>query len=107
MVRAWVRPCMVMRPWCGCAPPDWRTLGFRPRWATSLSGLAKRSMVPIASNDRGRQPDRHHHVDAGDRHEPPHVGIGRRVARQFTLDDPEVLAQPVILAQMPRHRVLL
>jgi hypothetical protein len=57
--------------------------------------------------DRGQQPDRDHHVDARHRHEPFHVGVGQRVAGEFALHRTQVLAEAVVLAQVPRHRLCL
>ena len=56
--------------------------------------------------DRRHQADRDHHVDARNGHEPLDVRVGERVARELALDDPQVVGEPVVLAQMPLHRIL-
>jgi hypothetical protein len=56
---------------------------------------------PRHGSDRGDQPDRDHHVDARDRHQPLHVRFGQPVAPQLALDDLQILAEAVVLAQVP------
>src|SRR5918995_481295 len=101
MVRAWVGPCLVMRPCRGRPSPDWCTLGFSPREATRRSGPANRATGPIAAISPTATTMSHYHVDARDRHQPRHVRVGQRVARQLALDDLQILAEPVVLAQVP------
>jgi hypothetical protein len=66
-----------------------------------------RSGEPGDGFDRGDQPDRDHHVDARDRHQPLDVRIAQSVARQLALDHLQILAAPVVLAQVPGEGVAL
>lgn len=36
-----------------------------------------------------------------------YIRIGQGIAREFTFDDAQVLAEPIVLAQMPFHRITL
>lgn len=64
-----------------------------------------RAGEPRHRSDRGDQPDRDHHVDARDRHQSRDVRVGASLAGEFTLDDFQILAQPVMLAQVPSNSV--
>lgn len=57
--------------------------------------------------DRSQHADGDHHVDAGDGHQAFCIRIGQRVAGQLPLDNTQVLAEAIMLAHVPRHRVLL
>ena len=48
--------------------------------------------------------ERHHHVDAWDRHQPFDALVRQRRAGEIALDHLQVLAEPVELAQMPLDR---
>ena len=55
----------------------------------------------------GAHAEPHHHVDAGHGHQPLDRGALQGIAGQFALDHAQVLAQAVILAQVPLHRIAL
>ena len=68
---------------------------------------AFRISKPINRTDCGEQADRYHHVDAGDRHEPFRLYARQGVARELAFQDPQVVGQSIILAQVPLDCVVL
>src|SRR5258705_2463362 len=57
-------------------------------------------LEPRDRSDRRGEPDRHHHVDAGDGHQPLYVSVGQGIAGKLALDNPQVVAEAVILAHV-------
>jgi hypothetical protein len=57
--------------------------------------------------DRGDDRQRDGRVDAGDRHQPLDLGAGQRDAAELGVDDPQLLAVEVQLAQQRRDRLAL
>ena len=66
-----------------------------------------RSGEPLDGTDRGDEPDRDHHVDARDRHQPLDVRVAQSITRQLALNNAQVLAEPVVLTQVPGDCVAL
>jgi hypothetical protein len=57
--------------------------------------------------DRGQHPERDHHVDARNRHQPLAVLISQGVAREVALDHAQIIAQVIIRPHLPLDRKTL
>src|SRR5580704_19497707 len=86
-------PAMVSGTWSRL--PD-------ARIETEITHQLLRLAEAVDVADRRDDGERHDHVDAGDRLQPRDVLAGKSRARQVALDDRQILAEPIELAQMPR-----
>jgi len=71
------------------------------RIETEITHKLLRLAEPVDVADRCDDGKRHHHVDAGDRHQPRDVLVRESRVCQVVLDDRQILAEPIKLAQMP------
>jgi hypothetical protein len=93
---------MVRATLLGDVPvPGLACAGRRHGWVQAEVGnQAVRAGEPSHGSDRGDEPNRDHHVNARDRHQPRDVQVGSGLARQLALDDLQVFAEAVVLAQV-------
>lgn len=75
----------------------------QPKIAHQLLGCPE--TLDIA--DSGNQCERHHHVDAGDRHQTRDARVSQSGAREVPLDDPEIFRKSIEFPQMPLDRTAL
>jgi hypothetical protein len=93
--------------------------GDAPVLSVPLTGLMHTWVQPDVGNqliwtfepadrpDCCGKPERHHHVDAWNGHQPLDIRISQGIPGQFTLHHPQILAEAVILPYVPLHRVPL
>ncbi len=77
--------------------------GVEPEVADELLGRAEATEVA----DRGDDRERDGRVDTGDRHQPLDLSAGQRDAAELGVDDPQLLAVEVKLAQQRLHCLAL